>query len=163
MDIHIEVATEKDYQAVWQLFKMVMEQKEYFPYPPGSPKSLIETHWINSNNYLYKASIHQQIVGAYIIKPNQPGWGDHICNAAYMMDSNHRGLGIGRAMAVHSLEMARSHGFSGMQYNLVVSTNQVAIKLWESIGFKKIGTTPNGFRHHKLGKVDTYIYFKDLE
>jgi len=34
--------------------------------------------------------------------------------------------------------------------------------LWKKLGFRKIGTTPKGFRHAKLGLIDTFIMFKEL-
>lgn len=53
-------------------------------------------------------------------------------------------------------------GYSGIQFNMVVSTNVTAVTLWQKFGFEIIGTTPNGFRHMELGFVDTYMMFKDL-
>lgn len=79
-----------------------------------------------------------------------------------MVSDQDRGLGVGRAMAEHSLNVARKAGYLGMQFNIVVSTNHSAVKLWQTLGFKIIGTTPKGFHHQKLGFVDTYIMFKEL-
>ncbi|MNG34489.1 hypothetical protein D3C84_1209850 [compost metagenome] len=50
----------------------------------------------------------------------------------------------------------------GIQFNIVVRTNRSAVALWKKYGFEIIGTTPKGFRHKKLGFVDTYIMLKDL-
>lgn len=49
-----------------------------------------------------------------------------------------------------------------MQFNAVVSSNTVAIKLWQSLGFDIIGTVPNAYNHKKLGLVDSYIMHKSL-
>jgi len=50
-----------------------------------------------------------------------------------------------------------------MQYNLVVSTNEGAVRLWKKHGFEVIGILPNSFRHSRLGLVDAYVMYKQLE
>ena len=49
-----------------------------------------------------------------------------------------------------------------MQYNLVVSTNEAAVRLWKKQGFAVIGTLPGAFRHQQPGFVDAYVMFKQL-
>ena len=49
-----------------------------------------------------------------------------------------------------------------MQYNLVVSTNETAVRLWKKNGFDVIGTLPSAFRHQRLGFVDAYVMYKQL-
>ena len=60
-------------------------------------------------------------------------------------------------------EVVFENNFEGIQFNIVVSTNKGAIELWKKYGFEIIGTTPKGFKHSKLGFVDTYIMYKDLK
>ncbi len=98
-------------------------------------------------------------MGTYFIKPNQPGLGSHVANAAYMIDPLEQGNGIGNKMALHSLAEAKKLGYLAMQFNLVVTTNLPAVNLWKKMGFKIIGTTPNGFKYQSLGFVDTYIMY----
>ena len=80
-----------------------------------------------------------------------------------MVSPKHQGRGTGRLLCEHSINFAREKGYSGIQFNIVVSTNETAVKLWQKFGFGIIGTTPKGFRHKDLGLVDTYIMFKDLQ
>jgi len=84
------------------------------------------------------------VVATAYLKPNQPGFGDHIANAGWMVDRTVRGRGVGRQFAEFVLEEARRIGYLGMQFNSVVSTNKAAIALWESIGFQIVGTIPPG-------------------
>ncbi len=77
-----------------------------------------------------------RVVGTYFLCANQPGGGAHVANCGYMTDPAVRGRGIARAMAEHSLEEARRRGFLAMQYNFVVSTNEDAVHLWQSLGFE---------------------------
>ena len=65
-------------------------------------------------------------------------------------------------MGDHCLAEAARMGFRGMQFNIVVSTNQAAIRLWKSLGFEIIGTIPGAFRHAQLGWVDAHVMFRSL-
>ena len=49
-----------------------------------------------------------------------------------------------------------------MQYNLVVVTNQNAIRLWQDMGFEIIGTLPRAFNHKELGLVDAHVMYQLL-
>jgi len=53
-------------------------------------------------------------------------------------------------------------GFRAMQFNLVVSTNERAIRLWRKLGFSVVGKLPRSFRHLQLGYVDALVMFKEL-
>ena len=61
-----------------------------------------------------------------------------------------------------SLEEARKAGFLAMQFNLVVSTNEPAVRLWKKMGFAIVGTLPKAFRHPTLGLVDAFIMHRFL-
>jgi ribosomal protein S18 acetylase RimI-like enzyme len=111
----------------------------------------------------YVALDQGKIVGTYHIKPNHPALGAHVCNVGYMVSSNARSRGIGRAMCEHSQIEARKLGFRAMQFNLVVTTNTGAIKLWQDLGFSIVGTLPKAFRHKKRGLVDAFVMYKLLE
>jgi ribosomal protein S18 acetylase RimI-like enzyme len=104
----------------------------------------------------------QRIVGTYILRPNQSGGGSHVANAAFMVASDAQGAGVGRAMAEHCLSEARRMGFQAMQFNFVVSTNTLAIRLWEQLGFKIVGSLPGAFRHPEKGHVDVYVMYRSL-
>jgi ribosomal protein S18 acetylase RimI-like enzyme len=65
-------------------------------------------------------------------------------------------------MCSHSLQLARSQGFRAIQFNFVASTNERAVRLWESEGFKIVGTLPKAFRHPKLGYTDAYVMYQEL-
>jgi ribosomal protein S18 acetylase RimI-like enzyme len=50
-----------------------------------------------------------------------------------------------------------------MQFNLVVSTNEGAVRLWKGLGFEIVGTLPRAFHHRRLGFVDAYVMYKWLD
>ena len=65
-------------------------------------------------------------------------------------------------MCEHSQREAVSRGFTAMQYNLVVATNEGAVRLWKKHGFDVVGTLPHAFRHQRLGFVDALVMYKQL-
>jgi ribosomal protein S18 acetylase RimI-like enzyme len=158
----IRPASSDDLEDIWRMWKDIMDQKVYFAFDDQTTKEDIIKSWINLNNHCFVAEKVNSIVGAYILKPNQPGYGKHIANASYLVDTTFRGGGIGHQLCVHSIESAKKIGFRGMQFNFVVSTNTMAIRIWERYGFEIIGTIPGGFYHVEKGYVDVYIFFKDL-
>ncbi len=49
-----------------------------------------------------------------------------------------------------------------MQFNFVVSTNESAVKLWQDLGMKIVGTLPGAFQHPTRGYVDVYVMYQEL-
>jgi len=73
-----------------------------------------------------------------------------------------QGKGIGRALVQHSLKQVKEAGYMAMQFNYVVGTNTVAIRLYEKLGFAIVGTLPKAFRRKKLGLVDVHVMYRFL-
>ena len=161
--ISIRPATPQDTEAIWEIFRAVIATGDAFVFDPNMPREEALAWWFAPQNQVYVAEHDGRIAGSYIIKPNQPALGAHIANAAYMVTPAARGLGIGKLMGEHSLAEAHRAGFRAMQFNIVVSTNQPAVRLWQSLGFKILGTIPGAFRHSQLGYVDAHIMFRSLE
>ena len=86
------------------------------------------------------------IVGLYILHPNNVGRCGHICNASYAVSSSCRGQHIGEKLVRDCIQKAKETGFLILQFNAVVETNIYARHLYERIGFKQLGVIPNGFR-----------------
>lgn len=72
------------------------------------------------------------------------------------------GRGVARAMCAHSLGRARERGFRSMQFNFVISTNDRAVRLWQTFGFEIVGRLPGAFHHPTRGYVDAYIMYRNL-
>jgi ribosomal protein S18 acetylase RimI-like enzyme len=66
-------------------------------------------------------------------------------------------------MGEHALDEARRLGYRAMQFNFVISTNESAVRLWQRLGFRIVGTLPDAFRHSKKGLVDAYVMFRSLD
>ena len=80
-----------------------------------------------------------------------------------MVSPQSRGKGIARRLCLHSQQVAIELGYSAMQFNSVVSSNEIAVNLWKKLGYKIIGTIPNAYKHKKLGFVDSFIMHKQLK
>jgi ribosomal protein S18 acetylase RimI-like enzyme len=103
-----------------------------------------------------------EILGTYFLQANQRGGGAHVANCGYVTAPWASGRGIARTMSGHSLDRARSLGFTAMQFNFVVSTNERAVRLWQSHGFEIVGRLPGAFRHPKQRLVDAYMMYRAL-
>ncbi|MDE3743421.1 GNAT family N-acetyltransferase [Maribacter polysaccharolyticus] len=161
--MNIRKAITSDFDKVWEIFSRVIKTGDTYVFHPNTPKKDLKKHWFADYMETYVLEEDGQILGTYIIKPNQIDLGNHIANCSYMVNPNAQGKGIGKKLCEHSLETAKENGFEGIQFNIVVSTNKIAVALWEKYGFEIIGTTPKGFRHAELGMVDTYIMYKNLK
>jgi len=160
--LNIRKAIDTDTDQVWEIFSKVIETGDTYIFNPDTPKKDLKKHWFADYMETYVIEKNGQILGTYIIKPNQIDLGNHIANCSYMVSPNAQGKGIGKKLCEHSLRIAKENNFEGMQFNIVVSTNIGAVELWRKYGFEIIGTTPKGFKHSELGLVDTYIMYKDL-
>ena len=158
--IEIREATAGDRDAIWDIFREVVTARDTYAFDPGMSRHDAMEYWFQADTRTYVAESRGRILGTYILRPNQSGGGSHVANAAFMVASDARGQGIGRAMAEHCLSEARLLGFRAMQFNFVVSTNDSAVRLWQKLGFKIVGTLPGAFHHPEKGYVDVYVMFR---
>ena len=110
----------------------------------------------------FVADVDDEVVGTFVIRPNQPGPGSHVANASFAVASDARGMGIGRRMGEAALELAADLGYLAMQFNIVVATNEPAVLLSRSLGFDIIGTVPDGFRLPDGRLVDHHVMHRSL-
>ena len=101
--------------------------------------------FFSSQSYTGIAYDEDKIVGLYILHPNNIGRCGHISNASYAVKSSERGKHIGEMLVTHCIKKAGELGFKILQFNAVVESNIPALKLYEKLGFTKLGTIPNGF------------------
>ena len=161
--VGIRKANENDKAAVWQIIKAVLAGGDTYVFDPASSQdAMIENYWFTAEKYAYVAEENGKILGTYWIKANQPGLGNHVGNGAYMVSPDAKGKGIGKLMALHSIEEARRIGFHSIQFNFVVKSNTVAVNLWKSVGFEVIGEIPDAFRHKRNGLTNAYIMYRKL-
>lgn len=173
--IKIRAATDADHGAIWNIFHEVVGAGDTYALDPKMSREDALAYWFAAGTHTYvvegdavgdgvavSTMRARQVVGTYILRPNQAGGGSHVANAGFMVPGSARGQGIGRAMAEHCLSEGRRLGFRAMQFNFVVSTNRSAIRLWQELGFKIVGTLPGAFRHPQEGYVEVYVMYRSL-
>jgi L-amino acid N-acyltransferase YncA len=160
--VKIVPATHAHADEIWQIFHEVIAAGDTYVFDPKTPRDQALSYWLAPEAHTFVALDGTQVCGTYILKQNQPDLGSHVANASYMVPASGRGRGIGSLMCAHSLEQARRLGFTAMQFNLVVSTNETAVSLWKKHGFRIVGTLPKVFRHAKLGEVDAFVMHRFL-
>ena len=159
----IRPATDTDRDAILNIFHEVVAAGDTYALDPNISRKDALAYWFAPGTHTYVAEQPAiGIAGTYILRPNQLGGGSHVANAGFMVAASARGHGLGRAMAEHCLSEARRLGFRAMQFNYVICTNAAAIRLWQDLGFKVVGTLPDAFHHPEEGYVDVYVMYRSL-
>lgn len=102
------------------------------------------------------------VLGLYILHPNNIGRCGHIANASYAVRRDCRGQGIGELLVRHSLTKAKELEFHLMQFNAVVKSNTSALALYQKLGFIILGTIPGGFRMKDGSYEDIVLLYHTL-
>lgn len=160
--MEIRPATADDHAAIWTLLEPVIRAGETYALPRDMPRDEALAFWTAPGNDAFVADDAGAIVGTYFLHANQRGGGSHVANCGYVTATEVSGRGVARAMCRHSLDHARARGFRAMQYNLVVSTNERAVRLWQAMGFAIAGRLPGAFAHPVLGDVDAFVMYQRL-
>jgi len=157
----IRPARQDDEPAIWAIIGPTIRAGETYTLPPEMTERDALAYWMGADRETFVAE-GGRILGTYYIRANQAGGGAHVANCGYMTHADATGRGIARRMCEHSLEHARTRGFRAMQFNFVVSTNERAVLLWQSLGFEIVGRLPLAFRHPSKGYVDALVMYKSL-
>ncbi len=155
LDLYIKA----DHDELYEIFKSVIEDGSNFLHEDSSPIGF-QKCFFAPESHIYVCRSKEEVVGGFYLKPNFPGRGQHIANAAYMVRDTHRGNGIGRLLVEASLGFAKKLGFKALQYNIVFSRNLPAVILYQKLGFSTIGTLPQAIRNPDGTYQDGYIMFR---
>jgi GNAT superfamily N-acetyltransferase len=158
----IRLAISADWPQVWALFQNVAASGDVFAYDESTSEETARKLWFDPPAVCFVCEVDGAFAGTYYVRPNQPGRGNHVANAGYMVNPAFRGRGLSVAMCEHSLETARRLGFTAMQFNFVVGSNAAAVRAWEKCGFAVVGRLPAAFRHKELGLVDALVMYRAL-
>lgn len=158
----VRPATDRDHDAIWKILEPVIRAGETYALPREMSREAALAYWLADDREVFVAEQSGEVVGTYCIRANQPGGGSHVANCGYVTAPWASGRGVARAMCRHSLALAKSRGFRAMQFNFVVSTNERAVRLWQSLGFGVAGRLPRAFQHPSQGYVDALVMYRDL-
>lgn len=103
-----------------------------------------------------------EVVGMYILHPNNVGRCSHICNASYAVRSDMRGKHIGELLVTDCLKKAKELGYKILQFNAVVATNTSALELYKKLGFVQLGVIPGGFLMKDGHYEDIIVHYHTL-
>ncbi|MCH6232403.1 GNAT family N-acetyltransferase [Cognataquiflexum rubidum] len=160
--LKFRLAKPTDLNALWEIIRPIIRKGGTYVFSLDSSEKEMMAFWMGKDKSTFVAEMDGKIVGTFYLKPNQPGLGNHVCNAGFMVDEKESGKSIGRQMGLFALAEAKKEGFLAMQFNFVVSTNQAAVKLWQSLGFDIIGEIPEAYRHPEKELVGAYVMYRRL-
>jgi len=160
----LRVARLEDFEEIYDIFCRVLSDGKTYSYTVEEmtpDRSL--AYWISApGTYCVVADVGGKVAGVTAVRPNRTGRAHHVANASFIVHPEYRRLGIAKALGNRALQYAKKQKYKAMQFNFVVSVNEVAVKLWKSLGFNIVGTLPKGFQHATKGLVDVYIMHRYL-
>jgi ribosomal protein S18 acetylase RimI-like enzyme len=160
--MEIRRAQHSDARAIADIILPVFREGSTYTIDPSISEADALAYWLSADKETFVAEVDGALIGTYYMRANQAGGGRHVCNCGYVTDGRATGRGIARAMCQHSLAHARSRGYRAMQFNFVVSTNERAVRLWQSLDFEIVGRLPGAFRHPTQGFVDALVMYRTL-
>jgi ribosomal protein S18 acetylase RimI-like enzyme len=160
--MRIRTYSEGDADALWSILEPIIRAGETYTQPRDMNRETALAYWLSPSHEVFVAEDNGEIVGTYFLQANQKGGGAHVANCGYITAPRAMGRGVARAMCAHSLNRARERGFRAMQFNFVISTNERAVRLWQSFGFEIVGRLPKAFEHPTLGFVDAFVMYRQL-
>ena len=160
--IEVRRAVQDDFPALWEIFHAVVAGGDTYVWEPATTRDEARRIFLDPPAIAFVACDAGRIVGVYVMKPNQPGLGNHVATCGYMTHPQTRRRGIASVMCIHSLDAARAQGYTAMQFNCVVASNTGAVKLWQKHGFAIAGRVPGAFRHAARGPTDILIMHRAL-
>ena len=160
--MHIRAAAAGDADAIWAILESTIRSGETYTLPVNLSRDEALAYWMAPAHEIFVAEELGEVLGTYFLKTNQRGGGSHVANCGYVTAAHATGRGVARAMCAHSLDHARHRGFKAMQFNFVISTNERAVRLWQSFGFEIVGRLPGAFQHPTQGFVDAFVMYRSL-
>jgi L-amino acid N-acyltransferase YncA len=163
VSLEIREARGDDWPQVWPILQETVQAGETYAYPPDLTSEQGRAVWMTGPPGATVVAVSEDaVLGTARMGPNREGPGAHVGTASFLVASQARGRGVGRALATYVVDWHRRQGFRGIQFNAVVETNTAAVALWTSLGFGVVGTVPGAFRHPTHGFVGLHVMHLSL-
>ena len=163
-ELEVRDAFDDDWAAIWPFFASTVRAQETYAYDPGTTYEQGRALWMSRPpSRTVVAVADRRVVGSATMGPNRGGPGAHVGTASFMVDPEARGRGVGRVLGDHVVAWHRQQGFRAIQFNAVVETNTVAVRLWQTLGFRIVGTVPGAFLHPTHGYVGLHVMHLALD
>jgi GNAT superfamily N-acetyltransferase len=161
--VQIRAAAAGDWPKIYPFFAAIVAAGETYAYPDGLSSDEARPLWMEEPPGLTVVAVEgDTVLGSAKMGPNRPGRGAHIATGSFMVDPGQAGRGVGRALGAYLIDWARRNGYHGIQFNAVVETNAAAVHLWQSLGFRILGTVPEAFAHPTNGLVGLHVMYLKL-
>jgi L-amino acid N-acyltransferase YncA len=162
MAITVRPIIKSDLPDLARIWNQVVEEGQAFPQETPLTKEEAETFFFSQSACEAAVNDKEEIVGLYILHPNNVGRCGHIANASYAVDKACRGQHIGEALVKACMARGKELNFRILQFNAVVASNAVARHLYKHLGFTELGTIPGGFRAKDGSYLDIVLYYHSL-
>jgi GNAT superfamily N-acetyltransferase len=161
--VGIRDARDDDWPSIYAFFAAIVADGRSYAYPDDLSLEDARPLWMEQPPGRTVVAVDgDTVLGSAKMGPNRPGRGAHIATGSFMVDPRHTGRGVGRALGEHVVAWARETGYRGIQFNAVVETNEAAVRLWQSLGFRILTTVPGAFDDAEHGYVGLHVMFLDL-
>lgn len=163
MAVIVEKFSEKDLERAVEIWNQVVEDGRAFPQTEKlSNKDGKAFFELQSYTGIAKLEETGEVIGLYILHPNNIGRCGHIANASYAVERNARGHHAGEALVKDCLIKGKELGFKILQFNAVVASNAAALALYKKLGFERLGTIPGGFLNIDGVYEDIILHYIEL-
>ena len=143
----IRPATEQDWPLIYPFYAAIMAEGKTYPFPEGQSLDEARPWWMEEPPGQTVSAVSDGVI---------------VGSASFLVDPARQGQGTGRALGEYVLDWCRQMGFASIQFNAVVESNAPAVHLWQSLGFRIIGTAPASFDHPEHGLVGLHVMFRHL-
>lgn len=157
----IREARPEDWTQIHPFFDEIVNDGETYAYPLDLDAAAAAELWM-TDEHVVVAVDGSDVLGSAKMGANRPGRGSHVGTASFMVSPAARGRGVGRALGEYAVRWLREHGYRAVQFNAVVETNTAAVRLWESLGFRIVGTVPEAFDSRSHGLVGLHVMHLSL-
>lgn len=166
LSVQLSLSEQQDIEPLKALYRIIVEEGNSYPHDQLPDHDLFMDYWFRDKQtvvaYVPDRGRDAGLVGAFYLKSNWPGRAGHVANAGFIVAPAWRGQGVGRLLGEVMLEYARQLGYRSVIFNLVFSENLSARRLWEQLGFRRLGVIPEAVRNSDGNYQDAIIMFRSL-
>lgn len=161
MELTVRQFKKEDVKHMTDIWNQVVEEANAFPQEKPFTAEEAES-FFKLQSYTAVAEADGEIIGLYILHPNNVGRCGHLCNASYAVSKSARGRHIGEQLVKDCIKQAGELGFKVLQFNAVVASNKGAVRLYDRLGFQRLGTVPGGYRLADGSYEDIILFYITL-
>jgi RimJ/RimL family protein N-acetyltransferase len=158
----VEVYKDDDAEEIRAMLNDAIEDGDSYPYEAPMDAAAFRAYFLSHECLVLRATATQEVIGAAYIKPNFPGRCSHICNGGFLVHQAWRRRGAATILAGAFLPAAMELGYRRVFFNLVFVTNEASLRLWDSMGFHRVGVIPEAGLLKGHGYVDAVQFTYDL-